>query len=466
MGFKERIIKYFASDTIEREVNAAVKRAKASLPITANYDPHGEGYRRLSSGGEARRDLHGISQDRMFEIAYYMWDNSAMVKGLASMDRSFLFGEPITVTSEDEMVQEVIDDFWNDPVNHMDIRFPNRMMWMSLLGEQLWEVRVNPNNGHVRINYIDPAQIKEVYVNRLYLSEPLRIELQGKSGGKGKILNVIRDDRDNRSKSYGRLVGDCFFFTINKPENATRGRSDFLTLFDWIDGTERYGFNYLERAEFLLNFIWDITLKGMDENQIREWMQKNPAPQPGSQRAHNENVEWKAVAPPLNAYDARAGYDMAKSFIMGASRRPESWFGGGGKAYQTEAEMFGQVPIKDLNERQLLIKHILRFQIQFALDQAVIAGRLPAQRVEKAGFQINMLELSPKDLSSKINSIPQLTTALMVAEQNKWVSRETATKLFAFVCGEMGYDVDPEEEMERARIKGKEAPDGAEDYVD
>jgi len=461
MGIKDRIVKFLASDLIEREVGEAVARAKAALPVTANYDPKGEGYRRLTATGEAERDLYGVTQDRMFEIAYYMWDHSAMVKGMASIDKAFLFGEPVTVTSDDEMVQEVIDAFWNDPVNQMDLRLPSRMLWLSLLGEQLWESRVNPSNGHVRLNYIDPANIKEVYVNRLYLSEPVRIELMGRAGAKGKVMEIIRDDRSNRSKTYGRLVGDCFFFALNKPENATRGRSDFLTLFDWIDGLERYGFNYLERAEYLLNFIWDVMLKGMNADQIREWQRDNPPPQPGAVRAHNENVTWSAVTPDLKAGDARGGYDMGKSFIMGAARRPESWFGGGGKAYQTEAEQFGQVPIKDLSERQLLIKSIIEFQVRFALDQAVIAKRLPPKRADEAGFTVNMPEMSAKDFSGLINGIPQLATALSVAEQNSWISAETATRLFAFTCGQLGYEVDPEEELERA---AKQPPEGTEDY--
>jgi hypothetical protein len=461
MGFKERVVRYFAAGLIEAEVKAGVERARMALPITANYDPKGEGYRRLTSSGEAERDLYAVTQDRMFEIAYFMWDHSAMVKGMASMDKAFLFGEPITVTSDDDMVQEVIDSFWDDPVNQMDLRFPSRMMWLGLLGEQLWEARVNPGNGHVRLNYIDPANIKEVYVNRLYLSEPVRIELMGRGGGKGKTMEIIRDERSNRSKSYGKLAGDCFFFAINKPENATRGRSDFLTLFDWIDGLERYGFNYLERAEYLLNFIWDVTLNGMNPDEIRQWQRDNPPPQPGSVRAHNDQVAWAAVAPDLKAADTRAGYDMGKSFIMGAARRPESWFGGGGKAYQTEAEQFGQVPIKDLNERQLLTKHIAEYQVQFAIDQAVIAKKLPEKRAE-AGFSVNMPPLEQKDSTALMSGVPQLAAALTVAETNNWVSAETATRLFAFICSQLGYEVDAEEELKRAKEK---PPEGTEDYV-
>lgn len=467
MGLREKIARAIApglrSDAEIREiVQEEVKKARMALPITANYDPKNEGYRRLS-GGPQTRDLSAITQDRMFEIAYYMYDNSAMTKRLARLDKTFLFGEPVTITSEDDDVLEIIDRFKDDMENNLDLEFPDLIMWLGLLGEQCWPVDVNKHNGHVRLGYEDPARIRQVYVAQHNVKVLTQVKMQGTAGRPGKKYAIIRGDHNPMSKTYGKLVGDCFFFAINRPPNSPRGRSDFLTLFDWIDGLERYGFNYLERAEFMLNFVWDVTLKNMTEDQIRDWLRDNPPPEPGSMRAHNDNVEWEAVAPDIKAHDYSKGFQMGKSFVMGAAGRPESWFGGGGKAYQTEAEIFGQVPIKDLDERQLYAKHILKLLIRFALDQAVIAGRLSEEKAAK-GFTVEMPEISKKDLAKMVNGVPQFTTALTVAEQNKWITRETATKLFAFVAGQFGAEIDAQEQIDAAKEAGKDKV--TEDYLE
>lgn len=448
---------------VETLVKEEVARAKAALPITANYDPNNEGYRRIS-GNQQRRDLTAISQDRMFKIAYFMMDSSAMTRRLARLDKTFLFAEPITVTCEDEAVQEIIDNFWEDPENNMDLDFPDLMMWLGILGEQCWPVDVNKHNGHVRLGYVDPAQIKDIYVSRQNVKQKLQVELQGTAGRQGKKYAIIRTDYNVNSQSYGRLVGDAFFFSLNHPPNSPRGRSDFLTLFDWIDGLERYEFNYLERAEFMLNFVWDVLLKGFNEEQIREWLRDNPAPEPGSMRAHNENVEWAAVSPDIKAHDNSKGYETAKSFIMGAAGRPDAWFGGGGKAYQTEAEGMNQVPIKDLDERQLYCKYVIKIVMKFVVDQAVIAGRLPAAKADENKIIVNMPEISKKDLAKMVNGIPQLATALAVAETQKWITRDTATKIFAFVAAQFGAEVDAEAEIEAAK-NAKDEPN-FEDYLD
>ncbi len=436
-----------------------VKRAMAAIPVNVSYDPKGEGYR-PASGSLYMRNLLAVDQSRMFEIAYFMYDSSAMTKRLAHMDKGFLFSDPITITADDDDVRGIVDRFWKR--NKLDLKLPANIMWLGILGEQCWPVEVSPHNGDVKLLYEDPAYIKEVYVNRMDLTQPVQVEMLGLEGRTGRKMAVIRQDESPYSKAFEKLVGDCFFVAINHPPNSPRGRSDYLTLFDWIDGLEKYGFNYLERSEFMLNFVWDVMLKGMDENQIRDWLRNNPPPEPGSLRAHNENVTWDAVAPDIKATDFRSGFDMGKSFIMGAAGRPESWFGGGGKAYQTEAEQFGQVPIKDLEERQLLVKFLVEEMVQFQIDQAVIAGRLSPEK-GKAGFTVNMPEISKSDLSKMVNGIPQLTTALAVAVSNKWVSRETATRLFAFVSGYLGYEVDAEAEIDAA-AKTKET-EGYEDYL-
>ncbi len=453
MRLKEKIARLLAPELKgETEIRALVAeeitRAKMAVPITANWDPNNEGYRRYGDS-MLRRDLMPVAQSRMFEIAYYMFDASAMFRRLAILDRSFLFAGRIKVFSEDEAVQEIIDKFWADPENNMDLNYPEMAMWLSILGEQCWPVTVNPYNGAVRIGYVDPALIREVYVNPMNVRQVMQVELSDLSGRGGAKYAVIRKDYNIASKTFDRLVGNCFFLSLNHPPNSPRGRSDFLTLFDWIDSLERYGYNYLERAEFMLNFVWDVTLNGMNPDQIRDWLRDNPPPKPGSIRAHNEACTWEAVAPDIKSVDNKAGFDMGKSFVMGAHGRPASWFGEGGKAYQTEADLFGQVPVADLKQRQDYHRFQIEQILQFVIDQAVIAGRLAKEKAA-AGFTVAMPEISKKDLTKMVNGIPQLTAALTIAVNAKWISAETATRIFAFVSSYLGYEVDAEAEIEAA----------------
>jgi len=464
MNWRTKIAKAIAPGLMDEQavkalVSDEISRAKMALPITANYDPKNEGYRPYSSETILRRELLAVAQDRMFDIAYFMWDMSAMFRRLAKMDKTFIFSRPVKITSSEGAVQERLDLFFKNRENKA-VPLDDRFMWFSILGEALWPVTVNPINGFVRWSFQDPALIKEIWLNQMDTTQRMRVDLQDISGRSGAKMAVIRTDNNIQSKTYGRLVGECFFYTKNNPPTAARGRSDFLTLFDWIDGLERYGFNGLERSEYLLNFIWDVTLKGFNEDQIREWLKTNPPPQSGSMRAHNENVEWDAVAPELKNTDMAAGFNNAKAFIMGAHGRPASWFGEGGKAYQTEAEQFEQIPTKDLESESSFYQGIIEDICQFVIDQAVIAGTLSAEKA-KAGFQVDMPEISQKNLVKMVNGVPQLSAALAIAEDRKWVTRKTAAHVFAFVSSYLGYEVNAKKELEEI---GEVLNDDEQDY--
>jgi hypothetical protein len=446
------------AEEIKATVAAAITKAKMDIPISVNYDPKNEGYR-LASQSIYTRNLMPVQQQRMFEISYFMYDSSAMFKRLAQMDKGFLFSGPITISADDDVVQGVIDQFWDDPENCMALKFPEKAMWLSILGEQCWPVDVNPYNGFVKLRYVDPAIIKDIWVNPQNTEQLMQVEAMGLNGRPGNKYAIIRKDYNVNSKTYNRLVGDCFFFSINKPPNSARGRSDFMTLVDWIDSLERYGYNYLERAEVMLNFVWDITLKGMNADQIREWLRDNPPPEPGSQRAHNEQVTWAAVSPDLKAMDFKNGFEMGKEFIMGAAGRPDSWFGSGGKMYQTEADSALQGPVADMEMRQEYLKYVLRTVIGFVIDQAVIHDKLTPAQAE-TDFTITMPEVSKKDVAKMGNTLPQVTSALSLAVSNKFIQRDTAIQLFCFIAGYLGYDVDPQAEIEAA----KALPDNATDY--
>lgn len=140
---------------------------------------------------------------------------------------------------------------------------------------------------------------------------------------------------------------------------------------------------------------------------------------------------------------------------MGGAGRPASWFGAGGKAYQTEAEQFGQVPIADLDSRSFMHKSILEQIGRFVIDQAVIHGRLSEEKA-RAGVAVNMPEVSKKDLTRLVNGVPQLTTALTIAQNNRWITPDEATRLFCFFASYLGYEIDAQEQIDAAAAAPKE----------
>jgi hypothetical protein len=463
MNFKEKVARFLAPDMMHRDqvetlVKEEVQKARMAIPINIDYDPKGEGYRRLTTEGQeqVRRDLTPMSQDLMLELAYYLYDTSGLVKRFVRDTKNFILGEGVTYSvandTNDGAVKQVLDDFWNDSMNQMDLRLDGRIEFLGLLGEQCWPVAVNPHNGRVWVSYADPANIDTVYTVRDFPEMTAGIKLKGSAGRSGKVLPAIREEISMMRPEYGCLVGECFYFAVNKPPNALRGRSDMIHLFDFINGFEEGIFDELDRIKLIKSFIWDVQLEGADDNQIKEFLRNNRVPKSGSVRAHNERVTWTAVAPRMNQSDNKEFFNMMKTYLSACMNRPDSWLGSGGKAYQQEADLMGEPTFKDLGSRQRYVKYILEYMLRFVVDQAVLHKALSKPK-EKYQISVDMPEMSSKDLKKIVDGLLSLAQALMIAEGQGWIIAETAGKIFANVAGQAGVEIDAAEEIKKA-VKG------------
>ena len=462
MSIREKLAKLIApgmqgQEEIRELVKEEVKKARMAMPISVDYDPKGEGYRRLTADGQdqTRRDLSPLSQDMMLELAYYLYDTSGLVKRFVRDTKNFVLGEGVTLEVEndakDGAARQALDDFWSDSMNQMNLRSEKRIEFLCLLGEQCWPVSVNPHNGRVWVSYIDPSNIDRVMTVKNFPEMTAAVKLKGTAGRTGKTIAAIREELNPMmTKGYGRLVGECFFFSINNPPNDPRGRSDLIHLFDFINGFEEGIFDEMDRLKGIKAFIWDVTLDGADDNEIKDFLQNNKTPKSNSVRAHNERVEWKAVAPTLNQHDNKAFFDLMKTYFSACTNRPDSWLGSGGKAYQTEADLSGEPTFKDLGSRQRYVKYMFEHVGTFVLDQAIIHGSLKAPAEVRYKVTADMPEMRKKDLKKIVDGLFTLAQSLMLAETQKWITHETAGKLYASVAAQTGVEIDAAEEIKKA----------------
>lgn len=455
-------------DQVKTLVAEEVAQARQALPLSLDYDPKNEGYRRISSTVQDR-DIAPLAQDYMFELAYYLYDSSGLVKRFVRDTKNFVLGEGVTFTVENDDEQKSAEkwlkDFWDDPVNALDLRMEKRIEFLGLLGEQCWPVWVNPVNGRVRLSYIDPANIDEVFSNPEWPEIPVSVKLKGTAGRAGATLSVIRPDSDLRKSTYNRMVGDCFFWSINNPPNSHRGRSDLIQSFDFINSLEENLFDEGDRIRQIKAFIWDVMIQGANQDELQEFLRVNKAPKPGSIRAHNEKVTWQAIAPDLKMQDARSYFDFMKEYLAGCQNRPASWIGSGGKAYKTEADLMGEPTMKDLGSRQRLVKYMLQYVLQFVLDQAILKGSLREENGKPLRPVVNMPEMATKDLTPVVTALFQFSQALTLAQTSGWITEETATRLFLTVAQRVGLEVDAAEEIAKTAKNAARDPNVTADYA-
>ena len=396
------------------------------------------------------RDLDPVVQDRMQDIASFLYDSNPLAHRIIEMTKDFVIGDGFSYKAENEDVQRILDAHWNDPVNSWDIKQDDKCRELSIFGEQFYPVFVNPYNGHVRLGIIDPGMVKSVKVDKKNPEVIRSIILKSSNYNKDdkkSTLKVINPIQKKGSKDNGFYAGEVFVFNLNKTTSMSRGRSDLLSLADWIDGYDQFLFARLERANILNNYVWDVLLEGADEGSINKWLENQSMPKPGSVRAHNEKVTWKAVTPELQSSDASKEANLFKMQILGGAGFPNLWFGEGGEGIRAAAQEMSLPTMKHLKNRQRYIKYMITHIFEFVIDQAILAKELPRD-VNKTFSVIMPILTKEKEVTMGMAAF-RVTESIKIALENKWINEEQAKVAWqTFMKEILGLDIKDIKEKE------------------
>jgi len=464
-----------AKDSALRTPHSALAAEAASPLIFYGADP--QGFRRISQATSAR-DLAPPIQERMQQVSYYLYVANPLARRTVELLKDYVVGEGVQVKAEDAAVQQVVDEFWNDAVNNLDLNLESYVRELSIFGEQLWCVASNPISGAVRLGYVDPAHIESVEYATLEtlpgraVAVPIAVNLKplayarGSDSGAGLPsrdrpsrdregavrLEVVHLDEDPDSPTFGRLRGECFYWAINKARAASRGISDLFAAADWVDGYDQMLFALMNQMDALSRFIWDVRLEGMTAEQIKDWLKENGTPpRANSIRAHNEKVTWQAVAPSLQAADRSEGVRLLKNFILGGMGFPEHWFADGSTTNRATALVQGEPTLKMLTSRQRFLRYMLAQVLRYVIDQRIAAGVLPSA-VNRA-VRVVTPELSVRDMEKAATALRSTAEGLVALQKAAVVDEETMAQVAASVISQLGVDMDPAEALRRAKAR-------------
>ena len=428
-------------------------REAAGVTVDADEDQ----WRRLS--GDANRDLSPMTQQRMQKMAHFLWEQNLLANRLIELPMAYLLAEGVALTVEDEAHQALLEKFWCDPINDMDLKLPKKVRELALFGEQCYPVYMNDVDGSVRIGYLDPALIATVVMDPDNIEQPIGIvthkDKQGNARRYRVIINGPEEVFTRRTQAIRQSfdTGEAFYFRVNDLSSGSRGRSDLLAQADWLDAYDEFLFGELDRYKHQRAFIWDVTLKGATPEEVKNRAKEFRTPSPASVRVHNDSEEWKAETPDLKAVDTSQGARLFRNHVLGGATMPEHWFGGGGDVNRAVGAEMADPTMKILTMRQRVWKHILesigRYVLYKSLDAA--AGKEVDWSAPEWKVQAIFPELATKDTTKYAAALAQVVAACVSAIAAQLMSQEYAISLIGAVAARLGVEADAEEELLKAQ---------------
>lgn len=462
MSITGTIVEKLFGAMIEKKVQERLPAAGAG---PANLD---DGWRRLS--GNSNRELPIALWQRQVEIAYWLWKTNPLGNWIIETLAVFAGGKGFTYTADDPEVKQLLDDFWFDPVNRMDLKLENKVRELFLFGVQCWPVFKGENTGKVRLGMVDPAQIAEIYADPQNAEVLIGVKIQALHSAQTRYLRTILTgetetviSEDARILREGWTDGECFLFAINRVSNDPYGSSDLFVIADWLDEYEEFVYNFAGKARQQNAFIWDVEVQGADEaicSKIANDYAKNPD---GAVRVHNEKMKWEAKAPNLQALEIKEAASVIRNHILGNKSIPEHWYGGGGNVNRATAGESNEAIMALIDSRQNLVKFIIETIFTYIIRCALDTRYLAVPEDQAFDFAVQKPETSNRDLTKISSAIQSLTAAMVMAQTQGWVTAETAIKLWAFIIALTGFEIDPEEALETDptevvyKTKGKNA---------
>lgn len=419
-----------------------------------------EGFTKLT--GDKDRSLSSLTQERMQELAVFLWKSNPLANRIIELPLVYLLAEGVTMSVQDETAQAWLDEFWNDPINQMDIKLPKKVREMSLFGEQCWPVFKNPTNGAVRLGYLDPGLIKEVKTDPDNTEQPIGVVTKALGRKrKSKKYRIIVPGSENIFGEEAKKIreefndGECFYFNINALSSSSRGLSDLLATMDWLDLYDKALFGEVERWDALRSFIWDVTLRGATEETVKKRASEIEVPSSGGVRVHNDAETWQAVTPDLQAANGAENARTVRNHILGGSTLPEHWYGGGGDVNRSTAGEMGEPTFKTFKFRQTEWKHILETVCFYAVySRLEKTGNIPEDLRDYRPVA-QFPELTHRDTSVYAAALQQTVVAVGIAVEKGMMTEETAVSVIGSMISRIGIEIDPVEELEKARAKAR-----------
>lgn len=434
----------------EKEARAKESLAPELFGLLAG-DAEDAKFRRITSPA-TMRDLNPLMQLRMQQVCFFLSVTTPFGRRMIDIITQYIVGEGFRPHATDPAVQQVIDRFWEDPINNMDENVEAFAHELLVFGELVLPVSVNPVDGFTRVGYIDPQEIENIEFGLLQtaisqeVTVPVAVRLVRHIGENiPRRLAIVHNDEDVNSASFGQKTGDCFYYAINKAKAASRGISEIFALADWIDVFDQMMFDFADRVRLLNSFVWHYVVKGGDGKSVeklKELVTKNP-PRQGGVQVTNDRVEINAETPDLRGQDMSEASRVVKLYGLGGIGLPPWFFADPQMANRSIAEEMGGPTQKMLTSKQNVMKRVVTNLVDFALEQAVAHGVLP-QGIDLS-WNLDVPDLSVKDIQKASTALGLVVNACAIAEEKGWLKSETAARSVHTILTQLGVEVDTDE---------------------
>lgn len=391
-----------------------------------------------------RHDIRGEERRELVERARIVWRKDAMAGAAIDLRNEFVFGSGMhKPKAVDELVQEVIDEFWTDPDNEEILTTLDAQL---ALGVDL-ELQCNifmlvfdqGDDGKVKLGILEHDSVERPIRDenfRQRILYYLAYELEGEYGWDftrdepaitpnakkrpryyehWRNVDIANDQAEKNGDPPPKAPpdekmgdGKVFHLRLNRGTEMAFGHPRLDRLIRWYSAYNRFLEDRLDVMHAKAAFIMQRQVKG-SPSQLDKIASRSLSVlgELGSNAQHqklgpegaanilnsNEAVDYKEMSLDTGASSAEADGRMIRSPISAANQFPPTYFGDMSSGTLATATSLELPVLKGVEMIQEFWERLVRFSVDRAVERAVETGRIPkkltaaevAKRRQEAG---------------------------------------------------------------------------------
>ncbi|MBA4420568.1 MAG: hypothetical protein C0391_05425 [Anaerolinea sp.] len=413
------------------------KPQRTKLAVSIN-----DGFIERPAGGDMARDRYTGDRMEILRQSLEAWQTNPLARRIVELTSQYVVGGGVSISSAHPGTDEFIRQWWNHPLNRMDVRCTEWCEELSRSGE-LFILISTGADGMSYLRAVPAVQIKEIVPLENDLEQELEfIEYPG----------VGSEER--HWKAWGAVGEELPFqpvmrhYAINRPVGALHGESDLAPLLRWLARYSAWLEDRVRLNRYRQAFMYQVkaAFTSEQERMNRQQALNAAPPNPGSILVTDESETWSVIQPQLASQEAGEDGLAVKRMVAAGAGIPLHFLAEPEGATRTTAEFAGGPTFRRFEQRQRFFLWMLE-----DLTRIVLIRKAQVNRRVKADALLSVrgADISNRDNGALAEAAGQIVTAFLPLVERGLVDDAELLRLAYRFAGEV-YGKSGDSQMEKS----------------
>lgn len=365
-----------------------VRKVFRRRQFSEKQDPDPVFYVGESSAGP--RDRTAADFRSVIDRSLRAWRENALARRIVSLTTQFSVGRGFRLSADDPASEQLLHEFWDHPLNHMDGRI---LEWSDELCRtgNLFVLISSDFSGMSYVRAVPAAQIEEIISRENDVEQPVCFRFREAAGPEQGFVPELRT-----VPAASLLAPDSgermLHFTVNRPVGGQWGEPDLAPVLTWLDNYSDWLKDRMTLNHYRNCFIFSVKKnRGSEEERMMRQSQLNVRPpEYGMILVTAPDEDWNVLQPNLESSDANEDGLAVKKMIAAGVGIPVSFLAETAGNSRAESSGMEDSACRNFRQRQQMLLYLTETVLRHVLARAALvrSGLDPASEIRVYGDDI------------------------------------------------------------------------------